>query len=199
MSGVFGTGFGFDLALLTTTARRDGDHWVINRTKTWTTKAHCADWCFLLARTSNEDRKQQGITFILLDLKAPGIEIRPIILINGLNETNMVYYDDVRVPVENTVGEVGKGWGIGKYLLAHERTSGGSLGPHKKLLSQLKSIAADGETPDFARKIAAVELELKTLEAFTLRSVVALSRGGDLGGQALGAEANIFKIRNTEI
>ncbi|MEC7539152.1 MAG: hypothetical protein VYB59_17915, partial [Pseudomonadota bacterium] len=86
------------------------------------------------------------VTFILLDLKAPGIEIRPIILINGLHETNMVYYDDVRVAVENTVGEVGKGWGIRKYLLAHERMSSGSLGPHKKLLSQLKSIAADGET-----------------------------------------------------
>jgi hypothetical protein len=142
-------GSGSDLALLTTTARRDGIHWVINRTKTWTTKAHCANWCFLLARTSNEDRKQQGITFILLDLKAPGIEIRPIILINGLNETNMVYYDDVRVPVENTVGEVGKGWGIRKYLLAHERMSSGSLGPHKKLLSQLKSIAADGGTSGF--------------------------------------------------
>ena len=102
-----------------------------------------------MARTSNEDRKQQGITFILLDLKAPGIEIRPIILINGLNETNMVYYDDVRVPVESTVGEVGKGWRIGKYLLAHERISGSSLVPQKKLLSQLKSIAADGETSGF--------------------------------------------------
>ena len=143
------TGSGSDLASLTTTARRDGDHWVINGTKTWTTKAHWTDWCFLLARTSHEDRKQQGITFILLDLKTPGIEIRPIILTDGLHETNMVYCDDVRVPVENTVGEVGKGWGIGKYLLAHERISGGSLGPHKKLLSQLKSIAVDGETSGF--------------------------------------------------
>ena len=201
-------GSGSDLASLTTTAKRDGDYWIINGTKTWTTKAHWSDWCFLLARTSNEDRKQQGITFILLDLQTPGISISPIVLMDGLHETNMVFYDDVRVPVENTVGEIGNGWGIGKYLLAHERMSGGSLGPHKKLLSQLKMIAAEDEMSGgaplsedraFARKITAVELELKTLEALMLRSVDALSRSGDLGGQPLGAEANIFKIRNTEI
>ena len=201
-------GSGSDLASLTTTATREGDHWVINGTKTWTTKAHWANWCFLLARTSIEDRKQQGITFILLDLDTPGIEIRPIVLLDGLHETNMMFFDNVRVPAENTVGETGKGWGIGKYLLAHERMSGGSLGPHKKLLSQLKRIAREDEraaggplanNPEFRRKIAEVELELKTLEAFTLRSVDELSRGGDLGGQALGTEANIFKIRNTEV
>jgi alkylation response protein AidB-like acyl-CoA dehydrogenase len=201
-------GSGSDLASLTTTATRDGDHWVINGTKTWTTKAHWADWCFLLARTSSEGRKQQGITFMLLDLGTPGIEIRPIVLLDGLHETNMVFFDNVRVPVENTVGEIGEGWAIGKYLLAHERMSGGSLGPHKKLLSQLKRIAQEEEKAgggplaedlEFSRKIAEVELELKTLEAFTLRTVDALSRVGDLGGQALGVEANVFKIRNTEI
>lgn len=199
---------GSDLASLKTTAVRDGDHWVVNGSKTWTTKAHWANWCFLLARTDNSGRKQEGITFLLLDLDTPGIEIRPIVLLDGLHETNQVFFDNVRIPVENTVGEVGKGWSIGKYLLAHERMSGGSLGPHKMLLRQLKHIARVDEKagggrlcddPEFGRKIAEVELALKTLEAFTLRSVDTLSRGGDLGGQALGAEANIFKIRNTEI
>jgi len=201
-------GSGSDLASLTATAKRDGDHWVINGTKTWTTKAHWANWCFLLARTSTENRKQDGITFFLLDLKTRGIEIQPIVLLDGLHETNTVFFDNVCVPFENTLGEIGKGWSIGKYLLAHERMSGGSLGPHKKLLSQLKRIAGEdelvsghplAEDPEFRRKIAEVELELKTLEAFTLRSVDALSRSGDLGGQPLGVEANIFKIRNTEI
>ena len=201
-------GSGSDLASLTTTATRDGDDWVINGTKTWTTKAHWANWCFLLARTSTEERKQEGITFLLLDLKTPGIEIRPIVLLDGLHETNTVYFDIVRLPVENTVGKIGNGWSIGKYLLAHERMSGGSLGPHKKLLSQLKLITNEdevsggcplAENPEFQRKIAEVELELRALEAFTLRSVDTLSRYGELSGQTLGSEANIFKIRNTEI
>lgn len=198
---------GSDLAALQTSAVREGDHWVINGAKMWTTKAHWADWCFLLARTSSEGRKQEGITFILVDLNTPGIEIRPIILLDGLHETNQVFFNDVRVPVSNTVGKIDHGWSIGKYLLAHERMSGGSLGAHKILLRQLKRIAGEesaggvplARDPDFARKIAEVELALKTLESFTLRSVDRLSGDGDLGGQALGAEANIFKIRNTEI
>ncbi|MBT7756468.1 MAG: pimeloyl-CoA dehydrogenase large subunit, partial [Rhodospirillaceae bacterium] len=182
--------------------------WVINGAKTWTTKAHWSDWCFLLARTSSEGKKQEGISFILVDLKTPGIEIRPIILMDGLHETNMVFYSDVRVPVENTVGEIHKGWSIGKYLLAHERMSGGSLGQHKTLLRQLKDIAAQDEQsggrplakePDFASRIAGVEMELRTLEAFNMRAIDKFSRDGELGGKALGAEANIFKIRNSEI
>lgn len=198
-------GSGSDLASLQTRAVRDGDEWVINGTKTWTTKAHWADWCFMLVRTSNEGKKQEGITFVLVDLKSPGIEIRPIILMDGLHETNMVFFTDVRVPVENTVGEIDKGWSIGKFLLAHERMSGGSLGTHKTLLRQLKQIAQDDETsagrplaedPDFASEIAKIEIELRTLEAFNLR---ALDKLGALGGKALGVEANIFKIRNTDI
>ncbi len=199
---------GSDLASLRTTAVRDGDEWVINGAKTWTTKAHWADWCFLLARTSSEGKKQEGISFILVDLKTPGIEIRPIILMDGLHETNMVFYTDVRVPVENTVGEIHKGWSIGKYLLAHERMSGGSLGQHKTLLRQLKEIAAGDERcggkplakdPGFARSMAEVEMELRGLEAFNMRAIDKFSRDGELGAKALGAEANIFKIRNSEI
>lgn len=198
-------GSGSDLASLQTRAVRDGDEWVINGTKTWTTKAHWADWCFMLVRTSNEGKKQEGITFVLVDLKSPGIDIKPIILMDGLHETNMVFFTDVRVPVENTVGEIDKGWSIGKFLLAHERMSGGSLGTHKTLLRQLKQIAKDdeisagrplSEEPDFASEIAKIEIELRTLEAFNLR---ALDKLGALGGKALGVEANLFKIRNTDI
>lgn len=201
-------GSGSDLASLQTTAVRDGDEWVINGTKMWTTKAHWADWCFMLVRTSNEGKKQEGITFLLVDLKSPGIEIRPIYLLDGLHETNQVFYTDVRVPVENTVGEVDMGWSIGKYLLAHERMSGGSLGRQTTLLRQLKQIAAEDEVsggrplaedPDFARGIAAVEIELRTMEAFNLRVLSKLSKAGELGAQALGVEANVFKTRTTEI
>ena len=199
---------GSDLASLQTRAVRDGDEWVINGSKMWTTKAHWADWCFMLVRTSSAGRKQEGITFVLVDLATPGIEIRPIVLIDGLHETNQVFFTDVRVPVENTVGEIGKGWAIGKYLLAHERMSGGSLGSHKALLRQLKRIAAEDESsggrplaedPGFARQIAEVEIALLTLDAFNLRAIDANSRGGELAGKALGVEANVFKLRNTEI
>ncbi len=199
---------GSDLASLRTTAIRDGDEWVINGTKTWTTKAHWSDWCFLLARTSSEGKKQEGISFILVDLKSPGIEIRPIYLMDGLHETNMVFYTDVRVPVANTVGKIHNGWSIGKYLLAHERMSGGSLGQHKTILWQLKEIAIQDEQcggrpligePNFAHHIAAIEMELRTLEAFNMRAIDKFSRDGELGGKALGAEANIFKIRSSEI
>jgi alkylation response protein AidB-like acyl-CoA dehydrogenase len=201
-------GAGSDLASLSTTAVRDGEEWVINGSKIWTTKAHWADWCFMLVRTSTAGRRQEGITFLLVDLATPGISMRPIYLIDGLHETNQVFFEDVRVPVANTVGEIDRGWGIGKYLLAHERMSGGSLGTHKTLLRQLKAIArqdevsggrALAEEPGFAAKLAEVELELRTLEAFNLRAVGRLSEGGELGGKALGVEANVFKIRQTEI
>ena len=201
-------GSGSDLASLQTSAVRDSEDWVVNGAKTWTTKAHWADWCFMLVRTSKEGKKQEGISFILVDLRSPGIEIQPIYLIDGLHETNYVFFTDVRVPVANTVGEVDRGWGIGKYLLAHERMSGGSLGQQKTLLRQLKEIAGEDEQnggrplaagPAFARKIAEVELELRTLEAFNMRAIDKFSRDGELGGKALGVEANVFKIRNTEI
>lgn len=201
-------GAGSDLASLQTQAARDGDDWVINGSKMWTTKAHWADWCFMLVRTSSDGRKQEGITFVLVDLKTPGIEIRPIVLIDGLHETNQVFFRDVRVPVENTVGEIGKGWAIGKYLLAHERMSGGSLGGHKTLLRQLKKIAAEderasgrplAEDPGFARQIAEVEIALLTLDAFNLRAIDKNSRDGELASKALGVEANVFKLRSAEI
>ena len=201
-------GAGSDLASLKTEAVRDGGDYVINGSKIWTTKAHWADWVFLLVRTAKMEKRQQGISFLLADMKTPGIEIRPIHLIDGLHETNQVFYTDVRVPVENLVGVEHEGWGIGKYLLAHERMGGGSLGHHKALLRQLKHIASLensgsgaplADDHSFAREIASIEVELQTLEAFNLRAIDKVSRAGDLGAQALGMEANQFKIRNTEI
>ena len=201
---------GSDLASLRTSAERDGDEWVINGAKIWTTKAHWADWCFLLVRTGKGERKQQGISFVLVNLQTPGIEIQPIVLMDGLHETNHVIFTGVRVPVENTVGEIDQGWGIGKYLLTHERMSGGALGTHKTVLRQLKAIAGEGEgevaggqplarDPDFARRIAEAELALEVLEAFNLRAVDRYSTGGELAAKGIGAEANQFKIRQTEL
>ena len=201
-------GSGSDLASLKTSAVLDGDHWVVNGSKIWTTAAHFADWVFLLVRTSNTGKKQEGISFLLVDLRSPGIEIRPIHLIDGLHETNQVFYTDVRVPKENLVGEVDKGWTIAKYLLGHERMSGGSMGQHKSLLRELKAIASRDERsngarliddPAFRQKIVQAELELRALEAFNLRTISTFSKGSELGGRELGVEANIFKIRQTEL
>ena len=196
-------GAGSDLASLKTKAVLEGDHWIVNGSKIWTTSAHMADKVFLLVRTSEEKKKQDGISFLLCDLKQPGVDIRPIHLLDGLHETNQVFYSDVRVPAENLVGEPGKGWTIAKYLLAHERMSGGSLGQQKKVLAQIKAIAAGDQTSDgrplaedadFRRKLAGVELELKSLEAFILRALSSFS-----AEKEIGAEANIMKLRGSEI
>ena len=196
-------GAGSDLASLKTRAELDGDHWVINGSKLWTSLAQFANMVFLLVRTSQEKKKQDGISFLLVDLAAPGIEIRPIHLIDGLHETNQVFYTDVRVPRENIVGEVGKGWTIAKYLLGHERMSGGSLGHQKKILAQIKQIvggdAASGgrpliEDPAFRAKLTRAELELTSLEALLLRTLSGFSADAELG-----SEANMIKIRGSEI
>lgn len=195
-------GAGSDLASLKTRARLEGDEWVITGQKLWTTQAHMANWVFLLARTSDEPKKQLGISFFLIPLDTPGIEIRPIHLLDGLHETNGVFYDEVRIPKENLVGEAGAGWTIAKHLLAHERMGGGALGQHKLLLAQTKAIAdqalADGkplaEAPDFARRISEAEMELRALEAVTLKTLAKVS-----ADKALGAEANVIKIRGSEI
>lgn len=185
-------GAGSDLASLRTRARLEGDEWVISGQKTWTTQAHMANWVFLLARTSDEPKKQLGISFFLIPLDTPGIEIRPIHLLDGLHETNAVFYDDVRIPKANIVGEPGAGWTIAKHLLAHERMGGGALGQHKLILAQTKAIAAD--IPSFAPRIAAVEAELKTLEAVILKTLAKVS-----ADKPLGSEANVIKIRGTEV
>lgn len=194
---------GSDLASLTTRARLEGDEWVINGRKLWTTMAHMANWVFLLARTSDEPKKQLGISFFLIPLDTPGITIRPIHLLDGLHETNEVLYEDVRIPAANIVGKPGEGWTIAKHLLAHERMGGGALGQHKLLLAQVKALAttdqrANGsplaEDAGFARKIAEAEAALRTLEAVMLKTLAKVS-----ADRALGAEANVIKIRGTEV
>lgn len=196
-------GAGSDLASLKTRARLDGDEWVISGQKLWTTQAHMANWVFLLARTSDEPKKQLGISFFLIPLDTPGIEIRPIHLLDGLHETNGVFYDDVRIPKANIVGEPGAGWTIAKHLLAHERMGGGALGQHRLLLAQTKAIAerdlrSNGQqlaaSPDFARRITEAEMELRALEAVMLKTLAKVS-----ADRALGAEANVIKIRSSEI
>ena len=196
-------GSGSDLASLKTRADRVGDHYVINGTKTWTTLGQHADWIFCLVRTNADvARRQEGISFILVDMKSPGISVKPIILLDGTHEINEIHFDNVEVPVENLVGEEGKGWTYGKVLLQHERT--GTARVHatefrlKKLRDQVtRSVRGArplAEDRNFMRKIAAVEVELKALEFTELRTLAAVS-----SGKAPGPESSILKMKGTEL
>ena len=195
-------GSGSDLASLKTKAERDGDHYVVNGHKIWTTLAQHADWMFCLVRTSNEDKPQKGISFLLIDMKTPGIEVRPIITIDGSHEVNEVFLTDVRVPVENLVGEEGNGWGIAKFLLGNERTGIAGVARSKNAMKRLKEISCaeliDGEPliddADFRRKISELEVELMALEYTELRTLAAQTQG-----QGPGPESSILKIKGTEI
>jgi alkylation response protein AidB-like acyl-CoA dehydrogenase len=196
-------GAGSDLASLKTRAERDGDHYVVNGQKTWTTLAQWANWIFCLVRTSTEGRKQQGISFLLVDMETPGLEVRPIITIDGAHEVNEIFFDNVRVPVENLVGEEGKGWTIAKFLLGYERTGNARIGECKRQLARLKEIArretnADdipmADDPLFSARIAKTEIELMALEATNLRALAAVR-----AGRASGAMPSILKVRGTEV
>ena len=196
-------GAGSDLASLKTTAVRDGDHYVLNGQKIWTTQAQHADWMFGLFRTDNSGKKQQGITFLLLDMKTPGLTVRPIETIDGEHDANEVFFDDVRVPVENRIGEEGKGWDYAKHLLGHERSGIARIGLSKERLSQLrhleedmsaKGMLSDGERRRLRRKLAEVEVELRALELTQLRVVAADAQGG-----GANAAASILKIKGTEL
>ncbi len=196
-------GSGSDLASLKTKAEFAGDHYVVNGTKTWTTLGQHADWIFLLARTSSDvARKQEGISFLLADMTTPGISVKPIITIEGDHEVNEVHFENVKVPVENLVGEEGKGWTYGKVLLQHERTNIAAVGESKYRLRKLKEQAAQsvrGAEPlvgdrNFMRKLAAVEVELKALEYTELRTLAAIK-----SGKAPGPESSILKIKGTEM
>ena len=196
-------GSGSDLASLKTKADFAGDHYVVNGTKTWTTLGQYADWIFLLARTSSDvARKQEGISFLLADMKTPGISVKPIITIEGGHEVNEVHFENVEVPVENLVGEEGKGWTYGKVLLQHERTNIAAVGESKFRLRKLKEQAQQsrrGAKPlasdrNFMRKLAAVEVELKALEYTELRTLAAVK-----SGKAPGPESSILKIKGTEM
>ncbi|MEO9969576.1 MAG: acyl-CoA dehydrogenase family protein [Hyphomonadaceae bacterium] len=196
-------GAGSDLASVKTTAVRDGDHYVINGQKTWTTLAQHADWGFFLCRTDPDaPKRQQGISFILIDMKTPGIEVRPIITIDGGHEVNETWLTDVRVPVENLVGEENMGWTYAKFLLAHERSGIAGVARSKRGVERLRTLAStellDGEPliedRDFARKISQIEIDLTALEYTELRTLA-----GEAQGKGPGPESSILKIKGTEI
>src|ERR1700674_3387678 len=193
-------GSGSDLASLRTKAVRDGDHYVVNGHKTWTTLAQHADWIFCLVRTDPEATPQAGISFLLIDMKTPGVTVRPIITIDGSHEVNDVFLEDVRVPVENLIGEENKGWTYAKFLLGNERTSMAGIGRSTRYLNRLKKIVKaemaedDPSLGEFVKDIARVELDVLALEATELRVVAQMSRGINPG-----PAASLFKIRGTEI
>lgn len=193
---------GSDLAAVRTTAVRDGDHYIVNGTKTWTTLGQYADWIFCLVRTDSTVKKQEGISFLLIDMKTPGITVSPILLLDGEPEVNEVHFDDVRVPAENLIGEENKGWTYAKVLLTHERTNIAQVPNSKLKLRKLRKLAAetpDGrggnllEDPVFARKLAEVEIQLLALEFAELRTLAAVSVG-----KAPGPESSILKVVGTE-
>ena len=193
-------GAGSDLASLRTKAVRDGDDYIVNGHKTWTTLAQHADWIFCLVRTDPQAKAQSGISFLLIDMKTPGVTVRPIITIDGSHEVNDVFLEDVRVPVANLIGEENKGWTYAKFLLGNERTSMAGTGSSKRRLENLKSITRAELAPDdpaghdLAKDIAKVEIDLITLEATEVRMISQLSRGKDPG-----PAASLLKIRGTEI
>ena len=196
-------GAGSDLASLKTRAELAGDHYVVNGTKTWTTLGQHADWIFLLARTSTDvARRQEGISFLLADMKSPGITVTPIITIEGGHEVNEVHFEDVRIPVENLVGEEGKGWTYGKVLLQHERANiaGVAISRYRlRKLSEQSTRRVRGAEPlckdrNFMRKLAAVEVDLKALEYTELRTLAAVQ-----SGKAPGPESSILKVKGTEV
>jgi alkylation response protein AidB-like acyl-CoA dehydrogenase len=195
-------GAGSDLASLRTAARRDGDGWVISGQKTWTTLAQYADWIFVLARTNAQAKKQEGISFFLVDMKSPGITVKPIQTIDGGHEVNEVFLDDVRVPADALVGEENKGWDYAKFLLANERNGIARVGVSKARLDrvrQLASIPVYGsgpkiEDPFFRAKLAEVEVELKALEMTQMR-VISSPRTSGKPDPA----SSVLKIKGSEI
>ena len=195
-------GSGSDLASLKTKAELDGDHYVVNGQKVWNTLGQFADWIFCLVRTDSSGKPQRGISFLLIDMKAPGISVRPTRLLDGSYEVNEIWFDNVRVPVANRVGDENAGWTYAKYLLGHERTNIAGIGASQRELRRLKQMAAgierDGrpllEDAVFATRIVEVKLELKALEITNLRVIFAEAQN-----HAPGPEASILKIRGTEI
>ena len=195
-------GAGSDLASLKTRAERQGDHYIVNGQKTWTTLGHYADWIFCLVRTSSEGKPQEGISFLLIDMKTPGITVRPIILLDGEHEVNEVFFDNVKVPAENLVGEENKGWTYAKYLLTHERTGTANIGNSNAALAQLKEIANRSmkggrplaKDPYFAARMANVEIDLEAMKTTNLRILVEADSGA-----APGPESSMLKIKGTVI
>jgi pimeloyl-CoA dehydrogenase large subunit len=197
-------GAGSDLASLKTTAVRQGDHYLVNGQKTWTTLAQHADWMFCLCRTDPSAKKQLGISFILIDMKSPGITVRPIVTIDGGREVNEVFLDDVKVPVVNLVGREHRGWDCAKFLLGNERTGIARVGYSKQRVQRIKELAARvmaGDRPliedeRFREKVAAVEVELKALEMTQMR---VLSEDRQRTSNLPNPKSSILKIKGSEI
>ncbi len=195
-------GSGSDLASLKTKAERDGDHYVVNGQKTWTTLGQYANKIFCLVRTSSEGKRQEGISFLLIDMDTPGVTVRPIILLEGTHEVNEVFFDNVRVPVSNLVGEENKGWTYAKYLLTHERTNIANVGANKESLTHLKYIGERQkhrgrplmEDPLFAARLAQIEMDLDAMSTTNLR----LLSSPDSVANA-GPMSSMLKIKGTEI
>ena len=195
-------GAGSDLASVKTTAVRQGDHYIVNGQKTWTTQGQHANMIFCLVRTDREAKAQSGISFLLVDMKSPGVELRPIRTLDGDKEVNEVFFTDVKVPVENLVGEENKGWTYAKYLLTYERTGIAGVGFCIAALAKLQVIAAKvmkngkplDQDPLFAARMAQVEIDLENMKTTNLRVIAAVAGGG-----VPGAESSMLKIRGTEI
>ena len=195
-------GAGSDLASLRTKAVADGDDYVVNGQKTWTTMAQHADWGFFLVRTDPDAKMQEGISFLLIDMKSPGITVRPIITLGGEHEVNEVWLDNVRVPIANRVYEENKGWTCAKFLLAHERVGIAGVASSKRGVEKLKAVAAtemEGErsllaNPFFRRKVAELEIDLAALEYTELRTLAGMA-----AGKNPGPESSVLKIKGSEI
>lgn len=195
-------GSGSDLASLKTKAERDGDDFIINGAKIWTTYAQHADWIFCLVRTDNSGKKQEGITFILVDMKSDGIKVNPIIGIDNEHNLNEVEFNNVRVPAKNVVGEVGKGWTVAKALLAHERTGIAGVADIKRTMRLIKDAAAKEtnggqrmlDDAGFQQRMADIEVELMALEFTELRTLATMAAGG-----FPGPESSLLKIKGTEL
>jgi alkylation response protein AidB-like acyl-CoA dehydrogenase len=195
-------GAGSDLASLKTQAVLDGEHYVVNGQKAWNTLGQHADWIFCLVRTDPTAKPQRGISFVLIDMKSPGVTVRPTTLLDGTQEVNEIWFENVRVPVANRIGEENHGWTYAKFLLGHERTNIAGIGPSRRELARLKRIAAaqmkDGrpliEDPRFRARLAQVEIDLTALEITNLRIISA-----DAKNRMPGPEASILKIKGSQI
>ncbi len=190
-------GSGSDLASVKTRAERQGDKYIVNGQKAWTTLGQYGDWIFCLVRTDNSGKPQTGISFLLIDMKSPGVTVRPVIMLDGGHEVNEVFFDDVEVPIDNLIGEENKGWTYAKYLLAHERSNIADVNRAKRELERLKRIAkAEGmmDDPRFRDQVALLEVDIVALEMMVLRVLSA-----DRSGKQTLDVAGLLKIRGSEI
>lgn len=196
-------GAGSDLASLRTSARRVGDEYVVQGEKVWTSGAHTADWMFCLVRTAVEAKPQAGITFLLIDMRSPGVSVSPIISIDGRHGFNRVAFDEVRVPVENRIGLEGEGWTYAKGLLTHERTGQAFVSLSLELLARIRRASREipgstgatlADDPGFASRLGQAEIELRALETTELRTLSDVA-----AGSAPGAQSSLLKLKGTEI